>query len=285
MAGAATDQPDPPADPRPAPAHRRRTAVVVAVAVALAVGLGAGWLLGHAARSPAARTGATSTTATPADATEVRALLPLTVCPTTFAVAGMPGRAPSAPSVPVRVPADLAHRLAVYTDSHGSMQVVAPVGWQCSAQYGADGSGGVTVYPAGEQPAPSGAGPATSGLTEAVSGSETSACVGCTDGQACPYFSAAARTWHQDFPTMGCTSAPAGERVRTVSRTEVSIVDPPGVKGGGTPSGGPDPADALMTYVPGSDDGSWLITCTLPPTDHAMCAASLEAFGGDYANR
>lgn len=39
------------------------------------------------------------------------------------------------------------------------MALVGPKGWHCSAMYGADGSGGIIVYPAGETvPQPGGAG-------------------------------------------------------------------------------------------------------------------------------
>ncbi len=58
--------------------------------------------------------------------------------------------------------------------------------------------------------------------------------------------------------------------------------------GGGNPSGGEYPANAVMTYVmdpPGSEGNtvtSWLETCTLPYSQQTLCTAVLNDFVARY---
>ena len=124
-------------------------------------------------------------------------------CPTQFAPATAPTTSAPLPArVTVGVPIALAGTVAVYGDSAGLMELVAPTGWTCRADYGADGSGGIVVVPAGESvPDDWGAGwrLAAGSPVEAVVGSESAACAGCTVGQACPLFSAAAEAFVTEF--------------------------------------------------------------------------------------
>ena len=163
------------------------------------------------------------------------------------------------------------------------MELLGPLGWSCTASYGADGSGGVAVYPAGE-PAPEGQ-PFRASSAEAIVGSETSACVGCGEGQACPLFAAAAQDFEQGFGRACPSARPAAESVEDLGPGVVGFLDPSGVAGDGNPSGGPDPANGVMTYHPGNQNGSWLDTCTLPQSEHPLCTAALNLFVADYGDR
>jgi len=208
-------------------------------------------------------------------------LVPVVVCPTTFGIIPSPQEVPQPMSSTVPIAASLARRVALYGDDQASMRLLAPRGWHCTAEFGADGSGGVQVYPP-TQPPPSGASSFPS-LPEAVLGLQTSVCVGCTQGQACPLFTQAATAYHRDFMLRCPLTRPARETVHRVGPTVVGFTDPPGVRGDGLPSGGRYTAYGVMTYSPEAEHGSWLATCTLPPADRAVCAAGLGLFARWYA--
>jgi hypothetical protein len=155
------------------------------------------------------------------------------------------------------------------------MTVTGPRGWRCSALYGADGTGGVRVYPPG----------AGSRGNEGIVAGETSACYGCTIGQACALFPAALRAYRSQYPG-GCpVRRPRGETAIRLGPTVVAFEDPAGVKGEGALSGGPYPANGVMTYVPGGDSGSYVETCTLPESFHSICTAILNDFVARYRSR
>lgn len=203
----------------------------------------------------------------------VTARLPVVSCPTSLGIAH-----PAVPlprSRPVAVPQALATDLSVYADNQGVMELLGPKGWSCTAAIGADGSGGVTVYPAG-------AGPSS---PVAITGSETSACVGCTLAQACPLFPAAATALRSTIGEACPARPPAAETVGAIARGIVAFEDPPGVKGDGRPSGGQYPANGVMTYHPSAQDGSWQETCTLPASEKDVCTAVLNTFVSWYGQR
>lgn len=172
------------------------------------------------------------------------------------------------------IPQALAAGLSVYADTQGVMELLGPKGWNCTAAIGADGSGRVTVYPAG-------AGPSS---PIAITGLETSACAGCTLTQACPLFPSAATALRSDLG-QACPARPDAETVVSVAAGIVSFEDPPGVKGDGQPSGGPYPANGVMTYHQSAPDGSWQETCTLSASEKDVCAAVLNTFISWYGQR
>jgi hypothetical protein len=202
----------------------------------------------------------------------VTASLPVVSCPTSLGI-----NRPAVPlpqSRPVAVPQALAAGLSVYADTQGIMELLGPKGWSCTAFYGVDGSGGITVYPGGE-----GASSPT-----VINGSETSACVGCTLSQACPLFPDAAQALRSGLGEP-CPARPAAEAVTSIAAGIVSFEDPPGVKGDGQPSGGQYPANGVMTYHPSSTDGSWQETCSLPASEKNVCTAALNTFVSWYGQR
>jgi hypothetical protein len=256
------------------PRRRPITAALLAAALALVAGCGA-----------AAVTTSPGTPAPSASTGPVTVNLPVVSCPTSL---GAAHPAVSLPATrPVTVPQTLAGGLAVYADNQGIMALVGPKGWRCAASYGADGSGGVVVYPAGERvPTAWAAGwPLTRTSTEAaIAGQETSACYSCTLAQACRLFPSAATAWRSAFGT-ACPARPAAETLLAYDGGIVSFDDPPGVRGDGLPSGGRYPARSVLTYHPGAPDGSWRETCTLPASYQADCTVALSTFVSWYESR
>jgi hypothetical protein len=237
--------------------------VITAAVVGLGVALSAAALLVAPARS--------STVAVRHAVTENGAVVPLVVCPTSFGTPPLK-RAAFPSSTTLAVSTALAGSLSAYTDTQGYMTVIAPRRWRCSASYGADGSGGVRVLPKG----------ASVSKKEGIAASETSACFGCTTAQACALFPAAATAYRSAYNLPCPARRPPRESAYRLSKTVVAFEDPPYVKGEGAFSGGPFPANGVMTYVPGNYDGSYIETCTLPDSVHTTCTAILNDFVARY---
>jgi len=167
------------------------------------------------------------------------------------------------------------------------MKLVGPKGWDCRAFLAADGSGDVIVHPTGESLGPVDGSWTAQELAAAraepgITGSQTSACVSCRLGQACPLFASAARDF-ESYLGRPCPTRPAAkETIDPLSPGVVAFQDPPGVAGTSPFSGGPYPADGVMTYHSGDDNGSWVDICTLPASQHAVCTAALNAFLAAY---
>jgi hypothetical protein len=224
----------------------------------------------------------TTTTNSSNPTAPIAASLPVVACPTSYGIqpAPPPKNLPSA--LQVQVPADLASQVAVYADEDGVMDVVAPTGWNCTASFGADGSGGISVTPSGTVLPQSNALPAGSGV-EAIVATQNGGCAGCASYQACPFFTTAA----QSGPSPCNSTPPSEEQVTQLGSNIVGFEDPPGVAGDANPSGGEYPANSVMTYNPGSSGrltSSWLETCTLPYSQQRLCTAVLNDFAARYKN-
>jgi hypothetical protein len=227
-----------------------------------------------------ASTGITTTTATSRVPVLVTTALALVNCPTSYGVTGQAGKVLPA-TVDESVPSSLASGLAVYTDGLNLIQIIAPTGWKCSAQVGADGSSGLEVYPASDTEVPSNYTEKWNPDDEALVGSQTSACSNCGTGQACPYFASANTAWvtNNGRPCPG--ARPPRESVEQLSARAIGFEDPPGVAGAGEPSGGLYPANGVMTYL---SPTTYNETCTLPQSQHDICTASLNVFAAVYQN-
>ena len=208
--------------------------------------------------------------------------VPVRVCPAATGSAW--GKGPKIPQTrAIAVPRSIANQVAVYTDEYSVQSVLGPRGWKCIASYGADGSGGITVY------APSERSPGffphftsnKSGL-RGINVFAQPSCVGCYLQMACPYFKRALMAVHRWFHGPGAAKCrvPSHERVRKLSATLVSVVDPPRVTGNNYPSGGRYFAIGNVFFSNSRSDrgpsGSYFMTCALPSRDHALCYASLN---------
>lgn len=263
--------------------------IIVGALLVLVVGSGAALiaLRGHSKSSRTASTNentpisvVTSATATTtlASSAVVSVALQVVACPTSFAVGGEQSITPP-PSMVVALPNDLKGQVAVYADEANVMELIGPKGWSCNAGYGANGSGGVTIYEPSEGPPDY---QSTQPTEEAIQGAVT-ACLSCRESQACPLFGAAAADYQRDQGSPCPSSRPSSESVDQLSPGVVAFQDPPGVKGDGSPSGGDYSANGVMTYY--ADSPSWLETCTLPYSQHALCTAVLNTFVSWYGSK
>jgi hypothetical protein len=209
--------------------------------------------------------------------------VPVRACP---AEAGSWGKGPRIPRTrAIAVPLAIARQVDVFTDQYSVQSVLGPRGWNCVASYGADGSGGITIY-APDERSP-GFFPHFTSNKSGLHGINVSAqpsCVGCYLQMACPYFKRALERVHRWFhgPDAAKCHVPKRERVRPLSATLVSVIDPPQVTGNNYPSGGRYFAIGNV-FLSNSrsargPSGSYFMTCSLPARDHAICYAALNWF-------
>ncbi len=210
--------------------------------------------------------------------------LPLNVCTTSVGVStDTPARLPA--KIRVDLTKGASTQLAFYSDNEGLVKVLAPPGWSCTASIGADGSSSVTASPAGQHDASNGR-LAPGSMAEEVRASQTSACVGCRESQACPLFLSATKDLLQQYQQNCPSRRPTSESVTTISPHVVDFTDPPGIHGDADPSGGSYAAMGVMTYYDDlSSNGSWTETCVLPPADTSICKAIIGNFDDRYAKR
>lgn len=182
-----------------------------------------------------------------ASATSVRVVS----CPTTYGIAGPTIRLPT--RVTSRLSRSATAGLVYYANN--LQLVLAPTGWHCSAEIGADGSSGMLITRGRD---------AVDVLAVGYS-SEVGA------GEACSLFTDAE-------PPAPCPARPpAAERITRVNATTVIFEDPPGVHGTGVPSGGGLPANGLMRFSPSPRSGFFFEeTCVLPAAEHRRCTELLD---------
>jgi hypothetical protein len=214
------------------------------------------------------------------------AKVPVVVCPTQFGTS-VPTEVAKIPHFePVTLPPQRAVSVALYTDLAQLQTVLGPRGWECKASYGADGNGGVTIYPEKASIRFKGISLVNDRNLQAVHVEWNAACVGCILDQTCPYFSGARAMFVQfgySNPDAICVR-PRGEVLQRTSANLDFFLDPPGVKGSATPSGGPFPALG-MVYWGGpvklmngrsGTNGSAIETCTIEQS--GTCQESFAYF-------
>jgi hypothetical protein len=215
----------------------------------------------------------------------VTSVVPVVVCPTeTGANLGAPSKA--AVTARVDLSARAAKSVAIYTDKYSMQSLLGPRGWRCIASYGADGNGGVTVYPKGESVHYFADLSKEPKSFRAVNADWTPACVVCILGQACPFFSAAktaVTTLGYNKNEVSCTR-PRGQTIVLSGRSFTIFTDPPGVTGTGRPSGGTQRARGLAVWEgvvkKGQQtdiNGSAIVTCTIA-SDAQLCQESFVWF-------
>ncbi|HEY5262723.1 MAG TPA: zinc ribbon domain-containing protein [Acidimicrobiales bacterium] len=207
--------------------------------------------------------------------------LPLKVCATSVGDASeVPVGLPS--TIHVKMPKDDSGTLAFYSDNEGIIGVLAPIGWNCTAAIGADGSSSLHVSPAGQATLASGALSAGS-TAETISAQQTSACVGCRVSLACPLFTISSNDSSSELNQPCSLTRPTSETTTSINEHVVEFTDPPGIHGDADPSGGAYPAMGVMTYYGDrASQGSWTETCLLPPTDRPTCKVIIGNFESRY---
>jgi len=197
-------------------------------------------------------------------------------CPTSYGIArardvDLPAR------VKTQVSRALAGGVSVFTDGLGTVQVVAPSRWGCTALDSVSGSSRLVVYPPGS-PRPTWGGVTT--IAQGIEASQTGSCGGCSLEEACPLFAAARHAYVATYRVACARASSPGERRTASAPWTVRFVDPPGVLGAGQPSGGGLAAYGVMLWrLPGArHPTAWLDTCTLPVEDRQLCVLSVFAF-------
>ncbi len=198
--------------------------------------------------------------------------VPVVACASSYG-AGPPTGHPALPqALRPGLAARVAKMLAYYTNDKRTLApVLAPRGWQCAVQVGADGTTGVDVYPPGTSPTPSGTGHPE---VQAASGS---ACQGCVYSIVCALVPGAGG--QLGFSGLPCAPRSKGEVVTWLSGSakddrppvhDVIAFDEPGHD--------PTHGVVLYQYLVGQGGGASEETCTLPANQHALCTAILNNF-------
>ena len=173
------------------------------------------------------------------------------------------------PRLPARVtldvPAQYVGKLSVYADEIG-IRMLAPMGWSCNAQYGADGTGGMTVYPPGSS---------VGANSERVDAMTTGRCGVCAVGVACDMFKSAAAAFTPVVPGTKCRPRPAGETVVQLTPHIVAFDIPPHAGREGI-----YPDNGVLTYYPSprSVPLTWEGDCIVAQREHQLCTAILNEF-------
>ena len=214
--------------------------------------------------------------------------IPVTSCRTNFALASPPTTVAIPSSMAATIPSDVANRVSFYSDSSRILTLIGPRGWICDAMYGADGSGGLIIYPQHESVPLQSWGARWSlspgSRVEAITAFESGGSVTQGTAEACPYFPGAARATKAAFGH-GCASPPKSERISQRNSHAVFFDDAKSLKGGGTPSGGQNSAAGLITYIPTKIPTSYRVTCTIPQSSSSICVALQKQFLKSYGKR
>ena len=224
----------------------------------------------------------TSTTGGAGSGPMVMATLPVVVCQTSSGVTTTTAALPGSVSVSVPVADAQQGNLAVYSDETGALMLIGPtVGWTCTGNFGADGSGMMALAPVGTTVPTAGATwqlPASSS-TQAIVAMESGGSPVQGAALVCPLFSSARAATLQNLGKSCAAAGVSREHVGRISSVAVGFQDPPGVAGVGFPSGGQNPANGVGLYQPKpSEPTAYLATCTLPASQQDLCTAVLNHF-------
>ena len=178
------------------------------------------------------------------------------------------------PTTAVAAPSSLAEKLAAYRDAAGTM-VIAPIGFECAAGIGVDGSENVTAYPKGAvDPAKDPSKPRSGTV---VSLDIATACQGCIAEAVCTLFPEAGpvKDYYGTIGGVKCPEKPLREEVSYPAPSTALFSDPPKVAGTGLGSGGADPSLGAISYS--EPIGVRKLSCTLPPEEAELCTAIVGA--------
>jgi len=157
--------------------------------------------------------------------------------------------------------------------------VVGPKGWSCVASLAEDGGADLQLY----RPGTASPGFFTSmtgrSLAPGLTVQQEPACYACRLTLACPFFAAARKLIKATYGSTGmlasCTS-PSGEVITSSEPSMRFFTDAPHVVGHAYPSGGPDRALGVAYFA--TKTYSYLVSCTLPSSQRAMCRGALNWF-------
>jgi hypothetical protein len=198
--------------------------------------------------------------------------VPVVACASSYG-AGPPTGLPVLPhALRPGLGAKVANMLAYYTNDKRTLDpVLAPRGWQCEVQVGADGTTGVDIYPPGTSPTPSGAG------HPEVQAASDSACQGCVYSSVCTFVPGAGQ--QLGFSMLPCAPRSKGELVTWLSGSPKDNRSPVhDVIAFEEPGHDPTHGVVLYDYLSSRGGEASEETCALPAGQHALCTAILNAF-------
>jgi len=211
------------------------------------------------------------------------ASVPVRACRSSYASTGTstPPRMPR--SRVIAIPGNLEGRVAVYTDTRQWLRVLAPNGWSCVACV-ENGPFELSIVPRGEKVPgfctdPGGMQRKDGRIGLNVTGYGASLSM---YQLVCPYFRSARVDLYKSVAGLkpSICRRPHRELVSSVAMGLKEVDDPPHVAGDNFPSGGIHWALGNASW--GIEQGSYLLTCTLPSSLHALCYASLAWFAGQW---
>lgn len=203
--------------------------------------------------------------------------LPTILCRMSYGAGSAPSSAAPSPTTSAVVPADLAPRLAAYWTPVAV--VLAPRGWACAGAVGADGSSEVIAAPKGT-PRMTGFNLDPPRSAPSVQLQAVPACQGCVASMICALFPSSPVATEYAFQPCTVRDPPRQRVIRTTENTAL-FVDPPNVRGQGSPSGAANPAIGALLLRPytGQTSGTQAgaaatqVTCALPAKFESTCWA------------
>lgn len=205
--------------------------------------------------------------------------LPVISCTTTYG-----GPTPQQPPfVPAQLPTTTTTAKGLDYYSNGLITVLGPAGWSCSALVAGDGGEGIDVVPPGTTNANSTVTPKGKPVVQ-VAVDYTGHIPGAD--LVCALFPNSAAATFVKQPGESCQPLAAGEKTKQLTPDVVTFVDPPGVAGSATGSGGSLASLGAAVYpqVPyGADDSVTVdvLSCTLG----GKLAAACRSIEGDFLVR
>jgi hypothetical protein len=182
--------------------------------------------------------------------------VPIVACATSYGDTEI--QQPQPASVTMTLPPQLAARVAVFATNNE--RLLAPRGFTCTAEVGANGTSLLTV--------------ASFDQSASVIAENGALSYGYVLEIACPLFAEAATLDKQQFD-QSCAKPPVGEVITPEGTTVMRFEDPPGLAGTGTQSGGSSSAIGAIWFVAGPPPMAAKSTCLLPTEDRDICDLSV----------
>lgn len=176
-----------------------------------------------------------------------------------------------------RVNSDLKTKASIFIDQYDVVRMIGPRGWLCSASISADGGESLIIYPPDMKPPAFFSSLSGRSRSSEVTVQQVPACVSCGLSLVCAFFSTARTLAQENYPGIVALSTCRRHRGEVITHASHSLrffSDEEGVVGHAYPSGGPYRALGVAFFK--MPLRSYLVSCTLPRGDQALCRGALE---------